>query len=260
MRRQFTRVLRAVTAAGGAALLTMGLAGPSAASAAPARAARPARAQASTPVSYTVSQAGYVTGGGRWFRYVQTTVKVAPLPAQPGNAGYAEVVLGGTQAPVYLGVKAGGGASSVGWSMGVPPFGMGGGAFSALAPEPGDLLQMSIYYDRAGHVLCTATDLTQGISQTVTLPEPSTVFTAAEAAGVVHNATVSAPKSATKLWAFSGTKATTYSGVRGTLLGPWTTSEIVDTTTGTAAGALVASPRPLWNNGQNFTVWLLPAA
>jgi hypothetical protein len=254
MRRRFTRMLLAVTAAGGAALLTMGLAGPSAASAAPAR------AQASTPVIYTVSQAGYVTGGGRWFRYVQTTVKVAPLPAQPGNAGYAEVVLGGTSAPVYLAVKAGGGASSVGWSMGVPPFGMGGGAFSALAPKPGDLLRMSIYYDRAGHVFCTATDLTQGISQTVTLPEPSTVFTAAEAAGVVHNATVSAPASATKLWAFSGTKATTYSGVRGTLLGPWATSEIVDTTTGTAAGALVTSPRPLWNNGQNFTVWLLPGA
>ena len=257
MRRQFTRVLLAATAAGGAALLTMGLAGPSAAS---ARAAAPARAQAAAPVIYTVSQAGYSTGGGRWFRYVQTTVQVAPLPAQPGNAGYAEVVLGGTREPVYLGVKAGGSASSVGWSAGVPPFGMGGGAFSALAPKPGDLLQLSIYYDRAGHVFCTATDSTQGISQTVTLPVPSTVFTAAEAAGVVHNATVSAPKSATKLWAFSGTKATTYSGVRGTLLGPWTTSEVVNTTSGTVAGALVTSPRPLWNNGQNFTVWLLPSA
>jgi hypothetical protein len=33
--------------------------------------------------------------GGRWFRYISTTVKVAAAPAQTGNRSYAEVVLGG---------------------------------------------------------------------------------------------------------------------------------------------------------------------
>lgn len=53
---------------------------------------------------------------------------------------------------------------------------------------------------------------------------------------------------------------TTYSGVHGTLLGPWTTYQVIDTTTGTAAGAVVISSPVLWNNGQNFGVWLRAAA
>lgn len=255
MRRHIVHALSAVAAAGGAAILAVGLAGPGAASTAPARAH-------STDPIYTTSQAGFVTGGGRWFRFIATTVKVPPVPTPRGNAGYAEVVLGGTGAiPRYLAVRSGGGPDSVAFSEGVPPFGMGGGVLAGVTPKAGDLLRLSIYYDRAGHVFYTASDLTQKTSQTLRVPsEGAPVFRAAEVAGVVDNATVTAPKTSTRLQGLSGSKATTYTGVRGTLTGPWTTTEIVDTTTGTASGALVISPNVLWNNGQNLGVWLRPTA
>jgi len=254
MRRHIVHALSAVAAAGGAAILTLGLAGPAAASTAAARAHAP------DPI-YTISQAGFVTGGGRWFRYIATTVKVPPVPTPSGNAGYAEVVLGGISVPQYLAVRSGGGPDSVGWSTGVPPFGMGGGALNGVTPKVGDLVRISIYYDRAGHIFFTANDLTQKVSQTFQEPSGAhPVFTAAEVAGVVNNATVTAPKTNTKLQVLSGSKATTYTGVHGTLTGPWTTTEIVDTTTGTASGAMVISPNVLWNNGQNLGVWLRPTA
>ncbi len=180
MRRHIAHALQAAAAAGGAAILTLGLAGQAAAGTAAARAHSP------DPI-YTTSQAGFVTGGGRWFRYVETTVTVAPVPAAPGNAGYAEVVLGGTGVvPQYLAVSSGGGADSVGWSSGVPPFGMGGGALSGVSPKVGDRLRLSMYYDRAGHLFVSANDLTRGISQTLRLPVGRPVYTAAEVAGVVQ--------------------------------------------------------------------------
>jgi hypothetical protein len=241
-------------AAAGAALLTLGSAGAGAAS------ATVAGAHHAPPVVSTTSQAGYLTSG-RWFRYIRTTVKVATAPAQSGNSSYASVALGGAGvSPVTLAVKAGGGPASIAWSIGVPPFGMGGGAMTKVTPKPGDMLNLSIYYNRHGADFLTAADITQGTSQTIRLPVPSTVYTAAEAAGVVQNATVVAPEASTRLWAFSGTLVTTYTGVHGTLLGPWTTSQVVDTNTGGSSGAVVISPSALWNNGQNFGVWLRPTA
>jgi hypothetical protein len=241
-------------AAAGAALLTLGSAGAGAAS------ATVAGAHHAPPVISTTNQAGYVTSG-RWFRYISSTVKVPTLPAQPGNGSYAEVVLGGAGVtPVTLAVKAGGGPASIAWSIGVPPFGMGGGAMTKVTPQPGDMLNLSIYYNRHGTDFLTATDITQGTSQTMSLPVPYTVYTAAEAAGVVQNATVVAPEASIRLWAFSGTRVTTYTGVHGSLLGPWTTSRVVDTNTGGSSGAVVISPSALWNIGQNFGVWLRPTA
>lgn len=256
MRRHIGHVLTTAGAVAGASLLTVGLAAPGAASAATST----ARSQA--PVIYTTSQAGFLTGGGRWFRYIGATVVVPPVPAKAGNAGYAELVLGGTGVtPASLGVKAGGGPASIGWNAVGGLFGMGGGTMSGISPNAGDVLALSIYYDRAGHDSFTATDYTQGVSHTVTVPSAAdVVYTAAEAAGVVSNATVSAPAASIRLWSFTGGHVTTYSGTRGTLTGPWTTTMVVDTTTGTAAGHLVTSPGPLWNSGQNFGVWLRPTA
>ncbi len=71
---------------------------------------------------------------------------------------------------------------------------------------------------------------------------------------------MTAPQSSTRLWALSGSKATTYTGVHGTLTGPWATTEIVDTITGNSSGAVVTSPNVLWNGGRNFGVWLRPSA
>ena len=54
-----------------------------------------------------------------------------------------------------------------------------------------------------------------------------------------------------KLWAFTGTKVTTYTGVKGTLLGPWTTSKVA----AIAGGSVVMSPSVLFSNGADFNIW-----
>jgi hypothetical protein len=198
--------------------------------------------------------------GGRYFRFISTTVKVPYLQYESGNNGSAEVVLGSRVGPpATLRLAAGGGTGSVSytWSSGTQ---FHTGHLYEVTPVPGDLLRLSVYYDQRGHDFFTATEITEGVSQTARVDVVPVVYTAAEAAGVVNNATVVAPKADTRLWAFSGTRVTTYSGVRGTLFGPWTTHQVIDTTTGTRAGAVVISSPVLWNNGQNFGVWLRTTA
>jgi hypothetical protein len=249
-------------AAAGIAASALGFTGAGAAAAAAAGAAAGASTAAQSigaPV-YTTSQAGYVTGGGRMFRFVAATVKVPYLQYQSGNNGSAEVLLGSRVGPpATLSVAAGGGTGSVSyrWSSGTE---FHTGYLDRMAPAPGDLLRLSVYYDRLGHDFFTATNTTQGISQTVRVDVVPVIYTAAEIAGVIDNATVAAPKADTRLWAVKDARVTTYSGVQGTLLGPWTTHQIIDTTTGTAAGAVVISSPVLWNNGQNFGVWLRKSA
>lgn len=241
MRGHIGRALLAAAAAGGAALLTVGLAGPGAAAAA---------AHVRDPI-YTSSQAGYVTGGGPRFRYITTTVTVAPARK---FASYAEVVLGGRGVALYttLAVMAGGGR--VGWSIGAPPFGMEGGLIPDVAPKVGDLVRLGLYVSRHSGTWFTATDITRGVRGTFHVPASATahVFTAAEAAGVISNPS-RVPAGSTRLWAFRDTRITTYSGVHGTMLGPWTTTKIVDIG---PSGHIVFSPSPLWDNGQNFGAWL----
>jgi hypothetical protein len=237
------KTLCAAAAAGGAVLLTTGLAAGTAASAAPAGHTAPAA------VVSSAHTAGYTTGGGRHFRFVQATVQV---PAARTAAQQAEVMLGGAGvSPVFLGVKAGGGASSVGWAIGLQPFGMGGGALSSLTPAVGDMLRISIFYDQSGHVYFTAVDTTKGASQTVkTAVNSGSLYTAAEAA-VYETGYTSAVTTGFKLWAFTGTQVTTYSGVKGTLLGSWTTDKLV----AVSGGVTVMSPSVLQSNGQAFGVW-----
>ena len=251
MRRQIVGAFFAAVAAGGAALLTGGLTGPAAADAATA-----GTHAAAYPVICTSSQAGYVTGG-RWFRFVATTVKV-PGAAQYNN--YAEVVLGGSSThipPVTLAVAPGGGPDSVAWSVGVPPYGMGGGALTKVDPKAGDTVLIDLYYSQAdGGVVATATDITANRTQDITIGTGAhAVFTAAEVADVLKNPS-SPPAGNIRLWDFTNSAVTTYTGVHGSMTGPWATSEIIDTTNGGSSGQVVMSPSFLWNNGQNFGAWL----
>ncbi len=243
MRRQVWHALAAAAAAGSAVLLTAGLAAGDAASAATA-----ARGSVGAVV-YTTNQAGYVTGGGRHFRFIQSTIPVSPARKA---SQWAELVLGAPGAsPVTLAVKAGGGANSVGWAVGVQPFGRGGGPLTRLAPAPGDLLRLSVYYDQQGHVFFTAVDTTKGVSQTVSVPVPKgTLYTAAEAA-VYEIGYTSPVKSPFGLWSFTGCHVTTYSGVKGTMLGPWTTKVVV----AVSGGRIVMAPLQLVKGGANFGVF-----
>jgi len=245
MRRQLGHALSVAAAVAGTALVAMGTVLPAAGPAAAAGSAR-------SPVIYTTSQAGYVTGGGRHFRFVAATVKVAP--ALPAKAGYAGIVLGGARIadPATLLARAGG--KFVGWNFSGVPSMMAGGRLN-ISPKPGDLLRMSIYYDQHGHVYFTAVDATQGTRDTFKAPvRAGTLYTAAEVADF-DGYTTAAPHTAFRLWAFTGIRVTTYSGVRGTMTGPWITSKILHTTTGGAGGAVVTYPSGLWLKGQNFGVW-----
>ena len=118
--------------------------------------------------------------------------------------------------------------------MGVAPFGMGGGAFS-LAPAVGDSVRIDLYYNRTGGgVAATATDITTNKTQVVNIGEgTNAVFNNAEVACVLKNPAAS-PTADSRLWQFTDTAVTTYNGVRGTMTGPWTTSEVIDTTNGGA--------------------------
>ena len=60
------------------------------------------------------------------------------------------------------------------------------------------------------------------------------------------------PAASTRLWQFTGSRLTTYSGDHGTITGPWTTSKMITTTTGTASGTVIASPSGLSSNGRDF--------
>ncbi len=246
MRGHIVRALVTAAVAGGATLLTVGLTGTTTATAGTHTAAY--------PVIHTSSQGGY-TVSGRWFRFVATTVKV---PAQGSYSHYAEVVLGGTNVPpVTLAVEAGGGPTSVGWSVGVPPFGMGGGGLTKVDPSVGDTVLIDLYYNRTGGgVVATASDLTTGRTQAITIdPGGKALFTVAEVAAVLRNP-ASPPSGDIRLWQFTNSAVTTYTGTRGTMTGPWTTSQVVDTSNGGPIGQLVMSPSFLFDNGANFGAWL----
>jgi hypothetical protein len=249
------RIMRRFWAAAAvaASVAVTGFAGAGAASAA-STGTRPT----GSPV-YTTSQAGYVTGG-RYFRFINTTVRVPSLQQQAGTNGSAELVLGGPGGPpVTLRVAAGGGPGSISyaWRSGMQ---WQTGYLSKVAPAPGELLTLSIYYDQRGQVTFTAANPAGHESQAAVVGVVPRFYTAAEVAGVINNGTVVPPTHDVQLWAFSDTHVTTYAGLRGTLLGPWTTSQVIDTRTGTAAGAVVMNAPVLWNSGQNFGVWLRPTA
>jgi len=247
MRRRVGRILLGALAAGASAVLIIGT---SAASMAKPTMVRPG---VRGPVIVTTSQAGYVAVG-QHFRFVTTTVQVPP---KAGYVHYAEVVLGGHAViPATLGVRAGGGSGSVLWNV-VGPLGNMGGGTMKLAPKIGDWLMLSIYYNQRGRDYFTVSDLTQKVSRTLNLPAPAhAVYTAAEVACLLPTAP-SAPKADIRLWKFTKTGATTSSGARGSMYGPWTTRKIIDVATG---GRIVMSPWFLWNGGHNFGAWIRAAS
>jgi len=118
----------------------------------------------------------------------------------------------------------------------------------------GDQLALSIYYDQHGHDYFTASDTTQHITRTIRLTTGSVVY---NHGFVIGGGWLDYPPQAdTRLLQFTGSHVTTYTGDRGTLTGPWATWKYIATTTGTAAGTVIASPSGLSNGGANFGVWL----
>lgn len=242
MRKYHGALFAAVTA--GAALTTLGLTAPGAAAV--------AAAPSVGPPAYTNTQAGYnVTG--RWFRYVSTTVTIpAAGPGFQANGGLMNVALGNTAKDyvrAVIKVKPGGGYGSVQYGSGqqLKSF--------ALSPKVGDKVAVSIYYDRHGHDLFAATDLTQGVIKVAGMTVGTVAYNQVSLWDEVAVST-QPPFTDIQTWKLADTRLTTVRGYHGTLTGPWETTPLVATSSGTSVGRLIADTSGLWNNGANFECWL----
>jgi len=231
-------------AAASTALLTLGLTGATAAAAA-------AAPSVGTP-AYTTTQTGYnVTG--RWFRYVGATVTIpAAGPEYQANGGVMTVALGNTAKDYVraeIQVKPGGGYGSVQYGNGqqTTPF--------ALSPKVGDKVAVSIYYDRHGHELFVASDLTQGVFRAAGMTVGTVAFNQVSLWDDLA-VTTEPPITDVQTWQLAGIRLTTVKGLRGSLTGPWETTPLVATSTGTSVGRLIANTSDPWNNGANFECWL----
>lgn len=241
--RKFHSALFAAAAAG-TALTMLSLTAPGAAAV--------AAAPSVGPTAYTTTQTGYnVTG--RWFRYVSTTVTIpAAGHGFRADGGLMTVALGNTvkdHVRAVIQVKPGGGYGSVQYGSGqqVNPF--------ALSPHVGDKVAVSIYYDRHGHDLFAATDLTQGVSKVAMMTVGTVAY---NQVSLLDNLGVNTepPFADIQTWSLANTRLTTIRGYHGTLFGPWATTPLVATSSGTPAGRLIADTSGLSNNGANFECWL----
>ncbi|HEY7359635.1 MAG TPA: hypothetical protein VH642_02410, partial [Streptosporangiaceae bacterium] len=140
-----------------AALTGLSLTGPSVVSAGTASQAAAARMAS----QYSKGSAGYMMTGGGWrFRYLATTLTV---PAAGTRATRASISLWDDADALSVWVKAGGGPGSIqtAWSWEDQATDL------AVAPNAGDRVTVSIYYDRkAAKNTVTAVDQTQGTSAT----------------------------------------------------------------------------------------------
>lgn len=239
MSRFVTRMLVTVTVAA-VALTAAGLTGAGAAT---------VGSRAAGPAVYSDQRAGY-QASGRWFRYVATTVTVPPRAFSYLHSGSAYIGLNGRYA-AWINVDPGGGADSVGYAatnVGTGPF--------RLAPRVGDRLAIGIYYDQRGHIFFTVTDLARPATQTVTLYVGRLIYATARLWVQTDRArSVVPPAADTRLWRFTNSRLTTYRGDHGTITGPWTTTKMITTASGTASGAVIVSPSGLSGGGRDFTAW-----
>ena len=208
----------------------------------------------SLPLACTSAFAGYADSTGP-FRFVSTALTVPARQVPPANGGTVLVALGhngGATPRPYADIEVlpGGGAGSISYICNAAS-----GRFT-ISPKPGDRVTVSVYYDQKGHYFFTAADTTQGTGQTVSaaaLYAGQMPLNSAEVLGMISNAAVTTPRAGIRLWQFTGIRVTTYNGTRSTILGPtWATSESIDTTGGTPAGAVVMSASTLSSSGQKL--------
>lgn len=210
------------------------------------------------PHAYTNELAGYEVYGDL-FRFATTTVTVpATLPdsiAKHGAGMRAEIQLNADAQYARIAVTPGGGSNSVTYRAATAAHTDAG--VLALRPAAGDQLKLSIYYDGKGHDIFTATDLTQGTTQTARVTVGSRAYGSAWVMAAINNTKVTTPQADIRLWKFTGTHLTTANGIwAGTILGPWRADEFIDTPNATSAAPVVMDAPVLRSGGQNFTVWL----
>ena len=195
--------------------------------------------------------AGYVTAGPWRFRYVAATVPVAKCRPQSAQNAAARIALKSTLTAVaHIDLSCGGGRGSVRF----------GAVLQAhdrfrLAPRVGDLLEISIYRDRAAcsdQFAVTNTDTGNG--QTIMVRTPCKVVYrhAALGASLLSSGGFTPPPSKVRLWEIRSLVVTSYDGTRGTPCGPWPAEKHL------AAPVIAVRmfPSALSNGCRNFSVLL----
>jgi hypothetical protein len=270
-------------AAAVAVLASLGPAATASASTAATAAGSLARAAAATPppaaalgrVS-SVEEAGYRASGAGWrFRLARATVTLPSPSLSPYSGGEAlSVQLRASDQTVVLGISAVPGSKV--WSAAVAveqKDGQGGcatsgGCFSHLnsnspAFAAGDSVTFHLYYHRsAGTLYYTASESTLGQAFVGWFQDGGEQFSSARVGAEfgpdswTRGTGYHAPARARALAAFTAVRFTSGHGTKGAIGGaPWTTSQILVTSTGTARGTVIAAPSVPGSSGAaSFTV------
>jgi hypothetical protein len=243
MRKFMTRGLAAVvaasTVAAGVAMMGSGSAGAA------------SQSRRIIPLVYTKSSAGYFTSGMR-FRFVATKVKIPARQKIKTNNGPVWLSLYGGGHSAKLFIRSGGGAGSISYDNG---FGHG---TVRLSPHVGNILRLSVYRDRAtSRDQFVATNTSTGRTRTVWVATPPTVvYQHASIRARVDDSKTIAPPDSIRLWSVKAVHITSYSGVRGSIIGQWSTSELIDTVDGTSGSNVVLFATNPSHHSQNFGIWL----
>jgi len=225
----------------------------------------PTASAASGTTFYSSSGSGYRLSG-RWFDYIETEVQL------PTNAECAQLYR--VVHPGAFSVSAGLGNPNPSVQLVISdiPTSTRCGRYTAkldhdgtvtlgpFAMSPGDKIRMWVLYapnsplisgqhSVSGHLL----NLTRGDGTTIG-DLASTTYTTAQVIGGFGS--FSAPSGKFRAFEFTGSAAETYTGHKGTLTGPWTTSQVVMTSNGRSSGTVRASSPVLWNGGRNFGTWV----
>jgi hypothetical protein len=272
MRRRITRTLFAAVAAGA----TMGTLGLTAAGAANAAVSSPSRTATIGTTIATTSQAGY-EASGRDFRYISSTLTVPDTDFLTGfyPQEYIQLSngsLGGGDQYVRAGIESCVVAQSFGypscptgdWTSYIEAFNnsLNGPYFrhySLLSGvEQGDGVNFSIYYDEGGnelHFVITPPS-TSGPTQYYKTQAYGAIFGYADALDDFTDSTgtpIPLPffVNAFRINQFLQGAVTTEGGIRGSFVGPWTTSPIEATSNGLPypSGTVRVSPSNLWSDG-----------
>lgn len=271
MRSRFAIIISALAAISGLAFM----AGPASAATGPAR--------------FSIEEAGYVATGAH-FRYVQTVVTLpnaADFASQVGGYGVSVHLWSGNRVLV-LGVSDT--TTTSPYSAGVAVFdrsthnlicatanntcpNVGAAWLDSRNQFPaGDTVLISEFYSRTqGFDRFTVSDQTAGHSLTFTLKDTTSELYGQARVGAEFGCTPWAacgggqvaytppPPPEKHLVTFTNTRLTTYSGLKTSLIAPWTHSKLFMTKDGTSLTPIEVAPHGLFNSGMNFGVFFEPA-